>query len=253
MVFQPQLAELDTEREVVLEEIAMVEDTPPELVHDLISDAVFGDHPLGRPVIGTADVISTVASRALADYHRTMYRAATSSSRPPATSSTTGFWRSLNAPRRAARRRPHGRARTCGRPLVQPPAPRLLFQRKDTEQYNLCLGAPGISRSDSSRFAASLLDAILGGSASSRLFQEIREKRGMAYAVYTFVSQYTDTGQIGVYVGTREENLGPCLEIVAEQIADVAAGNICARASCSARRTTSRAGSCSRWSRRRTG
>src|SRR4029077_6149985 len=73
-------------------------------------------------------------------------------------------------------------------PLVQAPPPRLRFQRKDTEQYHVCLAAPGISRSDRRRFAASLLDAILGGSASSRLFQEIREKRGMAYAVYSFVS-----------------------------------------------------------------
>ena len=111
-------------------------------------------------------------------------------------------------------------------PLVSPPPPGLRFGRKETEQYNVCLGAPGISRSDKRRFAASLLDAILGGSASSRLFQEIREKRGMAYSVYTFLSQYTDTGQIGVYVGTREENLAACLEITAEQIADVAAGNL---------------------------
>ena len=108
---------------------------------------------------------------------------------------------------------------------MQEPPPRLRFQQKDTEQYHVCLGAPGISRSDRRRFAASLLDAILGGSASSRLFQEIREKRGMAYSVYTFLSQYTETGQIGVYVGTREENLGTCLEIVAEQVADVAACN----------------------------
>src|SRR5207248_10297364 len=112
------------------------------------------------------------------------------------------------------------------RPLVKAPAPGLRFQGKDTEQYHVCLAAPGISRSDRRRFAASLLDAILGGSASSRLFQEIREKRGMAYAVYSFASQYTDTGQIGVYVGTREENLEACLEIVAHEIADIAAGNV---------------------------
>jgi predicted Zn-dependent peptidase len=87
------------------------------------------------------------------------------------------------------------------------------FQRKKTEQYHVCLGAPGIARSDRRRFAASVLDALLGGSASSRLFQEIREKRGMAYAVYTFASQYTDTGLIGFYVGTRAENLADCLEI----------------------------------------
>jgi len=86
---------------------------------------------------------------------------------------------------------------------VKPPPPNLRFQRKDTEQYHVCIAAPGISRSDRRRFAASLLDSILGGSASSRLFQEIREKRGMAYAVYSFASQYTDTGLLGVYVTLR--------------------------------------------------
>ncbi|HEV2591638.1 MAG TPA: insulinase family protein, partial [Gaiellaceae bacterium] len=113
--------------------------------------------------------------------------------------------------------------------LVKAPPPRLRFQRKDTEQYHVCLGAPGISRSDRRRFAASLLDAILGGSASSRLFQEIREKRGMAYAVYSFISQYTDTGQIGVYLGTREDNLAEALAITSDQIADIAGGNLPAR------------------------
>jgi predicted Zn-dependent peptidase len=110
--------------------------------------------------------------------------------------------------------------------LVKAPPPSLRFQRKDTEQYHVCIAAPGIARSDKRRFAASLLDGILGGSASSRLFQEIREKRGMAYAVYTFASQYTDTGQIGVYLGTREDNLAACLEIASEQIADISAGNV---------------------------
>jgi predicted Zn-dependent peptidase len=112
------------------------------------------------------------------------------------------------------------------RPLVSEPPPGLRFQRKDTEQYHVCLGAPGISRSDRRRFAASLLDAILGGSASSRLFQEIREKRGMAYAVYSFAAQYTDTGVLGVYVGTREENLAACVEICVEQIGEIAAGRL---------------------------
>ena len=117
-------------------------------------------------------------------------------------------------PRRAERQRAR-RAATCASRSARSPPPRLRFQRKDTEQYHVCLGAPGISRSDRRRFAASLLDAILGGSASSRLFQEIREKRGMAYSVYSFVSQYTDTGQIGIYVGTREDNLGDALAIAA--------------------------------------
>src|SRR5205823_14070002 len=101
--------------------------------------------------------------------------------------------------------------------LVKEPPPGYRFQQKDTEQYHVCLGAPGIARSDPRRFAASLLDAILGGSASSRLFQEIREKRGMAYAVYSFASQYSDTGQLGLYIGTREDNLRDCLRIAAEE------------------------------------
>jgi predicted Zn-dependent peptidase len=112
------------------------------------------------------------------------------------------------------------------KPLVKPPPPGLRFQRKDTEQYHVCVGGIGVSRTDRRRFGASLLDAILGGSASSRLFQEIREKRGKAYAVYSFASQYTDTGLVGIYVGTREENLDPCFEIVAREIDAIASGNL---------------------------
>jgi len=110
--------------------------------------------------------------------------------------------------------------------LVKPPPPSLRFQRKDTEQYHVCIAAPGIARTDRRRFAASLLDGILGGSASSRLFQEIREKRGMAYAVYSFGAQYSDTGILGIYVGTREENLAACVEICVEQIGEIAAGRL---------------------------
>src|SRR5262249_8310537 len=111
-------------------------------------------------------------------------------------------------------------------PLLKLPKPGLRFQRKDTEQYHVCLGATGVSRSDRRRFAASILDAILGGSASSRLFQEIREKRGMAYSVYSFLSQYADTGHIRISVGTREDNLAEALQIATEQVADIAAGNL---------------------------
>jgi predicted Zn-dependent peptidase len=225
MVFAPVFAEVDQEREVVLEEIAMYEDTPQELVHDLFSEAVFGSHPLGRPVIGTAEVISTVSKRAIAGYHRSMYTsgnivvsAAGNITHDAFVSLLQRFEARSSV---AARTGPHVR-----RPIARLPAPGLRFQRKDTEQYHLCLGSPGISRSDPRRFAASLLDSILGGSASSRLFQEIREKRGMAYAVYSFASQYADTGLVGIYVGTREENLGPCVEICAEQIAEIASGKL---------------------------
>src|SRR3982074_1427899 len=225
MVFAPAFADLDQEREVVLEEIAMYEDTPQELVPDLFSQAVFGSHALGRPVIGTADVISTVSRRAVAGYHRSMYTAGNIVVSAAGNITHERLIRLLQRFDRQssedARRGPRVR-----RPLVAEPPPGLRFQRKDTEQYHVCLGAPGISRADRRRFAASLLDSILGGSASSRLFQEIREKRGMAYSVYSFASQYTDTGIVGVYVGTREENLPACIEICVEQIAEIASGKL---------------------------
>jgi predicted Zn-dependent peptidase len=225
MVFSPAFAELDAEREVVLEEIAMYDDAPQELVHDLIAEAVFGDHPLGRPVIGTADVISSIPRESIARYHQEMY---VPGNIVAAAAGNIEHDRVVELVERALERRGMNASAPINArpPLVQAPPPRLRFQQKDTEQYHVCLGAPGISRSDRRRFAASILDAILGGSASSRLFQEIREKRGMAYAVYSFVSQYTDTGQVGVYLGTREDNLGDALAITAEQIADLAAGNL---------------------------
>src|SRR5579884_3035894 len=223
MVFAPQFAELDQEREVVLEEIAMYEDAPQDLVHDLFSQAVFGSHALGRPVIGTADVISTISRRSIAAYHRSMY---TGANIVVAAAGNIAHDRFVSLVQRFDRSGATRRTPPMRRPLVREPAPGLRFQRKDTEQYHLCLGAPGISRADRRRFAASLLDGILGGSASSRLFQEIREKRGMAYSVYSFTSQYTDTGVVGVYVGTREENVDACLEICTEQIAELAAGRL---------------------------
>jgi predicted Zn-dependent peptidase len=225
MVFSPTFVDVDSERDVVLEEIAMVEDTPQDLVHDLLAEAVFGGAPLGRPVIGHADVISTVSKRALSTYHRQMY---TAGNIVLAAAGKLDHDRLVSLLERAAHQRlePPAEKTRVRRPLVKEPPPGLRFQRKETEQYHVCVGALGISRSDRRRFAASVLDAILGGSASSRLFQEIREKRGLAYAVYSFASQYTDTGHIGVYVGTREENLEACLEIAAEQVADVAGGNV---------------------------
>jgi predicted Zn-dependent peptidase len=225
MVFSPAFAEIDSEREVVLEEIAMVEDAPQDLVHDLLSAAVFAEHPLGRPVIGRAEVISSISRRSIGAYHRRAYVAGNV---VLAAAGNLDHDQLLRLLEQAARQRvePPAQRTRVRSPLVREPAPGIRFLEKDTEQFHVCVGAPGMSRSDRRRFAASLLDAILGGSASSRLFQEIREKRGMAYSVYSFGSQYTDTGLVGVYVGTREENLDACLEIVAEQIADVAAGNL---------------------------
>jgi predicted Zn-dependent peptidase len=224
MVFAPAFSDLDSEREVVLEEIAMYEDTPQELVHDLFSEAVFGRHALGRPVIGTADVISNVTKRVLSTYHRQMYAGGNVVIAAAGNVEHNKLVRMLQ--RAQSQQRPQAGGPRVRRPLVKAPPPGFVFAKKNTEQYHVCIGAPGIARSDRRRFAASILDSILGGSASSRLFQEIREKRGMAYSVYSFASQYTDTGLVGVYIGTREENVSPCLEIMAEQLAEIAAGKL---------------------------
>jgi predicted Zn-dependent peptidase len=225
MVFAPTLADLDSERDVVLEEIAMYEDTPQDLVHDLITRAVFGSHPLGRPVIGSAEVISTITRRAVSAYHRGRYvgdNIVVAAAGSVDHERLVGLCTQL-AVKKAAPPARKPRARPL---LVAPPPPALAFQKKDTEQYHVCLAAPAIARSDRRRFTASILDSILGGSASSRLFQEIREKRGLAYSVYSFASLHADTGEIGVYVGTREENLATCLEIVSREIANVAEGGL---------------------------
>jgi predicted Zn-dependent peptidase len=223
MVYRPSFVDVDSEREVVLEEIAMVEDTPHDLVHDIAAAAVFGGHPLGRPVIGRAEVISTVSRRALAAYH---HRAYVGERMVLAAAGNVRHERLVELLEQH-RNGVAGDLRLGPRKQVRRlPPPALRFQRKDTEQYHVCLSGPGISRTDERRFAASLLDAIVGGSASSRLFQEIREKRGMAYSVYSYASQYSDAGHVGLYVGTRGENLRSCLEIAVAELTDLAAGNV---------------------------
>ena len=223
MVFEPALTDIDSEREVVLEEIAMVEDNPQDVVHDLAAEAVFGSHPLGRPVIGRAEVIASISRRSLLTYHRGAYVG------PNVVLAAAGNVDHDRIVAALAKRRNGGAAVALARlrkPLGRVPLPELRFQRKTTEQYHVCLAGPGLRRDDPRRYASALLDAILGGSASSRLFQEIREKRGMAYSVYTYGAQYVDAGQIGIYVGTREENLRECLDVIAAELRDVGAGNI---------------------------
>ena len=187
MVFAPTFDDVDSEREVVLEEIAMVDDNPQDLVHDLAAEAVFGTHPLGRPVIGSADVISRVSPRALRSWHGGAYVGTN------VVLAAAGNVRHEPLVEHFAKLRPRRRSASRVRrpPLARVPKPGYRFLRRRTEQYHVVLAAPGIPREDERRYAVSLLDAILGGSASSRLFQEIREKRGMAYAVYTFCLLYT--------------------------------------------------------------
>src|SRR5436190_23402998 len=214
MVLRPARAGIHAERHVVIGAIAMYEDEPSEKVHDVLSEAIFGDHPLGRPIIGTADVISSVPVPDIAAYHDERY---VSPNLVVTAAGNLEHERLVELVQRLAPA-PHGSVE----PFEPAPAalagPRACFYSKQTEQYHLCLGAPGISRADERRFALRVLDTILGGSSSSRLFPEVREKRGLAYAVYSYSSQYADTGQVGVYVGTRPDNVTEAMEVIAAEL-----------------------------------
>ncbi|MFP5388749.1 MAG: M16 family metallopeptidase [Thermoleophilia bacterium] len=214
MLLAPTYPEVDSEREVVLEEIAMYEDEPQDRVHDILAEAVFGQHPLGRRVLGEAEVISSVPVPDIEAYRSARY---------------TGEAIVVGA----AGNVDHARIAELSQRLVQPPsatgngqpapagsdeAARLCFYEKDTEQYHICFGAPGITRDDERRYALAVLDSIFGGSSSSRLFREVREKRGLAYAVGSYNEQYTDSGLIASYVGTREDNVEEACAIIGAEM-----------------------------------
>src|SRR4051794_40352191 len=214
MVWRPAFHDVDPEREVVLEEIAMYEDDPQDTVFDVLGEAVFGGHPLGWPIIGRAPVIRDTPVDALAAFHARRY---VPRSVVVAAAGSVDHDQIVEL---AERTLGEGRTGEAPRPEPAPAAPRSSahFQRKDTEQCHVCLGAEGIDRCDDRRFALRVLDAIFGGLSSSRLFQAVREERGLAYSVYSFSAQFTDTGEIGLYVGTRPDNLAEAMHIVGEEL-----------------------------------
>jgi predicted Zn-dependent peptidase len=213
MVLRPSYPDIDSERQVVIEEIAMYEDEPSDKVHDLLSHAVFGDHSLGRPIIGTAEVIASVPVPDIATYHDARY---VPSNLVIAAAGNIDHDRLIDLVEKCCQASP-------GKPEPFEAAPGVVqpsrtFFSKETEQYHLCLGAPGIARGDDRRFALRVLDTILGGSTSSRLFQEVREKRGLAYSVYSYSSQYVDSGQVGIYVGTRPDRVGEAMGVIGAEL-----------------------------------
>jgi predicted Zn-dependent peptidase len=222
MVFQPRFGELETEREVVLEEIAMYEDDPQDRVFDVLGEAVFGAHPLGRAVIGTAKVVGAVTREQLAAFHATRYRpqdiviAAAGSIEHDA---LVELARALDITAPASDPGSDDTAAVDAVPAAEPDfAQRVRFAEKDTEQYHVCLGGAGLARGDERRFALRVLEGVLGGTSSSRLFQEVRERRGLAYSVFCFSNMYAEAGEIGLYVGTRQDNLAEALSVIATEL-----------------------------------
>jgi predicted Zn-dependent peptidase len=222
MVFQPRFGELETEREVVLEEIAMYEDDPQEKVFDVLGEAVFGAHPLGRAVIGTADVVGAVTREQLSVFHASRYRpeqiviaAAGSIDHDELVAMARAL--DTSASRATAEQEPdRAGADAVGAPSFER---RVRFSEKDTEQYHVCLGGGGLARDDERRFALRVLEGVLGATSSSRLFQEVRERRGLAYSVFSFSNMYAATGEVGLYVGTRPDNLEQALAVIADELA----------------------------------
>jgi predicted Zn-dependent peptidase len=214
MVFRPSLNDIESERAVILEEIAMYEDDPQEKVFDVLGEAVFGDHPLGRAIIGRAPVIAETPASEIARFHAERY---VPQNIVIAAAGAIEHGRLVEL---AAERVPSTKAPTWSDGAQAPSnlAATRRFERKDTEQYHVCIGGPGLSRHDERRFTMRVLDNIFGGTSSSRLFQEVRERRGLAYAVYSFTSAYQDTGQVGLYVGTRPDNLAEALAVVGTEL-----------------------------------
>jgi predicted Zn-dependent peptidase len=218
MVTRPLMADLDAEREVVLEEVALYEDSPSDLIHDYLAETVFWEHPLGRQIIGTAETLQAIDSAAAEAYHRAHYVT------PAIVIAAAGNLRHERIVELAKRHfGDAGRPAPPGSALAHPVARHdAYFMRKDTEQFHVCLGAPTMARDDPRRFALSVLDTALGGSSSSRLFQEIREKRGLVYSVYSYTSLYADTGLVAISFGSRPEGLAEVMELCTSELRGLA-------------------------------
>jgi len=222
--------DVESERDVILEEIAMRDDDPGDLVHEEFADAMFGPTPLGRPILGTIETIESITPRAIRGFYKRRYRPENMVVSAAGNVDHTTVVRLV--------RKAFGAAGFLDGD-AEPSLPRtgdfrtrgagdVRVLTKTTEQANVVLGVPGIARDDERRFALGVLNAALGGGMSSRLFQEIREKRGLAYSVFSFASHYADTGMFGVYAGCMPKKVDDVLEISRDELAKVAAHGLTA-------------------------
>jgi len=221
-------SDVDSERDVVLEEIAMHDDEPSDAVHELFTSSLFAGSTLGRPIIGTRDTITAMTRSQVHGFWRRRYR-------PEVTVVSVAGNVEHNTVVRLVKKAFDNAGWIDGDATPEPPrsaaataaaAPGVHVIARDTEQAHLVFGVPGISRTDDRRYAFGVLNAALGGGMSSRLFQEIREKRGLAYSVYSFIGTYAGAGTLGVSVGTLPSRVPQVIDVVREQLALVAAEGV---------------------------
>jgi predicted Zn-dependent peptidase len=223
--------ELETERGVILEELAMNDDDPSDVVHERFATVVLGDHPLGRPIGGTPETIRAVPRDAVWEHYRQHYRPGTlvvtaaggvdhdRLAEQVVQALTDGGWDLTAGAVPAGRRGPSDALPvTAGASRVT--------VRRATEQGNVIIGGTGLTATDPRRFTLSVLNAVLGGGMSSRLFQEIREKRGLAYSTYSFASGHADTGVFGLYAGCAPGKIDQVTELLVAELERLADGGI---------------------------
>ncbi|RSN67939.1 MULTISPECIES: M16 family metallopeptidase [Actinomadura] len=211
--------DVEAERGVILEEIHMRDDDPGDLVHDEFATALFGDTPLGRPILGTEESINALSRDRIHGYYRDRY---VPQNLVVSVAGNVDHDRVVGLVAEAFAGRLTGDAAPAG-PRLDGPAvtadPRTVVLDKDTEQAHIILGGLGVPRTDDRRFALGVLNAALGGGMSSRLFQEVREKRGLAYSVYSYTAQYADSGIFGVYAGCQPSKAEEVLQICRDEVA----------------------------------
>ena len=209
--FDPE--EIERERTVVLQEISQVEDTPDDYVHDLFNLKFWPEHPLSFPVCGRVETVQGFAQRDFLDFVAARYRP------DRLIIAAAGNLQHADVVEWAGREFGGLQGQSQAVDGQPPVAHRGVFlHEKSLEQVHLCLGTPGVSQSAHERYAAYLLNTALGGGMSSRLFQEVREKRGRAYSVFSFLSSYLDAGYIGIYVGTSAEWIDEVVAIILAEL-----------------------------------
>jgi len=206
-------AEIEREKKVVLEEIKMVEDTPDDLVHELFAGGFWPKHPLGRPILGQPDTVSALDQATLRRYFADAYVA---SNFVVAAVGNLEHDRVRELVARAFQGVPaHGSAIADLAPAT---AAEVLVRSKDLEQSHVCFGTPGLAYNHPDRYVGFALNTMLGGSMSSRLFQNVREKRGLAYSVFSSLSSYRDSGALTIYAGCANESVSELVDVVVQEL-----------------------------------